>query len=136
MGRKCGCRCAGRDALGWEQQNALTGPSLSLLWPADIECVFPNSVLMRSSNGPVCSKYKRPGLRGKCELGGTRIQDYVSGDGKALGLTAAVFCFNTTTIVQTENTLLNQCVLAILVTFFVRQGGRFCVEVTIFVLHR
>jgi RHS repeat-associated protein len=29
---------------------------------------------MRSSNGPVCSKYKRPGLRGKCELGGTRIQ--------------------------------------------------------------
>jgi hypothetical protein len=69
-------------------------------------------------------------------IGFSAVDHYVFGNDKALGLTAAVFCFNTTTIVQTENTLLNQCVLAILVTFFVRQGGRFCVEVTIFVLHR
>ena len=69
-------------------------------------------------------------------IGFSAVNHYVFGNDKALGLTAAVFCFNTTTIVQTENTLLNQCVLAILVTFFVRQGGRFCVEVTIFVLHR
>jgi hypothetical protein len=69
-------------------------------------------------------------------IGFSAVDHYVFGNDKALGLTAAVFCFNTTTIVTTENTLLNQCLFAILVTFFVRQGGRFCVEVTIFVLHR
>jgi len=69
-------------------------------------------------------------------IGFSAVDHYVFGNDKALGLTAAVFCFNTTTIVTIKNILLNQCLFAILVTFFVRQGGRFCVEVTIFVLHR
>jgi hypothetical protein len=38
-------------------------------------------------------------------IGFSAVDDYVSGGGKALGLTAAVFCLNTTTIVQTGNAL-------------------------------